>query len=76
MWLVAANFLVLESFVLAAVHVGQVMMFLSTSKRQMLFSGLQLFISIQKEKYYTLEGQSLECGLSYIFQATGNILIL
>ena len=27
-WLVVANFLVLESFVLAAVHIGQVRMFL------------------------------------------------
>ena len=32
-WLVVADFLVQESFVLAAVHVGQVTMFLQTSNR-------------------------------------------
>ena len=37
-WLIVANFLMLESFVLSAIHKGQV-------TRQMLFSVLQLFIS-------------------------------
>ena len=40
----------------------------------MLFSVLQLFISIQMENCYTLKSQSLENGLSCIFQVIGNIL--
>ena len=42
--------------------------------RHTLFFVLQLFISIWMEKCYTLEGQSLENGLSCTFHATGNIL--
>ena len=34
MWLVAANFLVPESFVLAVVHIGLVTMFLETSSNK------------------------------------------
>ena len=33
MWLVVANFLVLESFVHAAVHIGQVILFLYISNK-------------------------------------------
>ena len=33
MWLVVANFLVSDSFVLVAVHLGQVTMFLQTSNK-------------------------------------------
>ena len=40
----------------------------------MVFSVLQLLISVLMEKYYMLEGQSLENGLCCIFQARGNIL--
>ena len=40
----------------------------------MLFSVLQLFISIRMEKCYSLKGQSLENGLFCIFQAIANIL--
>ena len=35
----------------------------------MLFSVLQLFISVLMEKWYTFKGQSLENGLACIFQA-------
>ena len=41
----------------------------------MLFSVLQLFISIWMEECYTFKGQSLQTGLSCIFQAIGNILL-
>ena len=41
----------------------------------MLFSVLQLFISVWMEKCYTLKGQSLKNGLSYIFRAIGNIIL-
>ena len=41
----------------------------------MLYSVLHLFISIGVEKCYTLKDQSLENGLSCIFQALGNILL-
>ena len=41
MWLAVVDILVLESFVLAAVQVGQVKMFLQQDK--FLFSTLQLF---------------------------------
>lgn len=51
--LVIANLLVPESFVLAAVGVGQVTVFLKPS-RQLLFSALQLCISIWMEKCYPL----------------------
>ena len=40
----------------------------------MLFSVVQLFLSIRMEKYYTFKGPSLENGLSCLFQAIGNIL--
>ena len=33
MWLVVANILLLESFILPAIHVGQVMMLLQTSSK-------------------------------------------
>ena len=42
----------------------------------MLFSVLQLFISLLMETCYTFESQSLEDGLSCMFQAIGNILNL
>ena len=45
-WLVAAHFLVLESFVLVAVHIGKVTMFCKPPMRQILFSVLQLFVCI------------------------------
>ena len=55
-----------------------------TTTRQILLSVLQLFVAIiciatvlqpmQQEKCYTLKGQSLENGLSCIFQAIGNTL--
>ena len=41
----------------------------------MLFSVLQLFISIWMEEWYTFKDQSLEKGLSCILQATGNTLL-
>ena len=41
----------------------------------MLFSVLQLFISIWMEKCYTFKGQSLDSGLACILQAIGNILV-
>ena len=40
----------------------------------MLFSVLQLLISIGKEECSTLRGQSFENGLACLFQTTGNIL--
>ena len=39
----------------------------------MLFSVLQLFISMWMEKGYAFKGQSLKIGLSCVFQAIGNI---
>ena len=42
----------------------------------MLFSVLQRFISVWMEECYTLKDQSLENGVSCIFQARGNILNL
>ena len=41
----------------------------------MLSSVPQLFFSIWMEECYTFKDQSLEKGLSCIFQATGNILL-
>ena len=73
--LVDADFLVQESFVLVAVHVGR--------------SGHSVPVNLQQDKCYslfcnwlykwksvvcTLKGQSFENGLSYIFRAIGNIL--
>ena len=69
--MVAANFLVLESFVLAAVQVGQVMMFLQTSNKT---NGI--LCSATFCLYMNGKGQSLENGLCCIFQARGNILNL
>ena len=75
MWLVGANFLVWESFVLAAV----------------LRSGRDVPVNLQQDKYYSLfcnflflnewttlylTGQSLENGLPCIFQEIGNILLV
>ena len=40
----------------------------------MLLSVLQLSVSLRMETCYTLQGQSLESGRSYMFQAVGNIL--
>lgn len=40
----------------------------------MLLSVLHLSVSLQMETCYTLQGQSLESGRSYMFQAVGNIL--
>ena len=74
-WLVGANFLVWESFVLAAV----------------LRSGRDVPVNLQQDKYYSLfcnflflnewttlylTGQSLENGLPCIFQEIGNILLV
>ena len=74
-WLVGANFLVWESFVLAAV----------------LRSGHHVPVNLQQDKYYSLfcnflflnewatlylTGQSLENGLPCIFQEIGNILLV
>ena len=43
-------------------------------QEEKLFSVLQLFVSIGMEKRYTLKSQSLENGLSCVFQAIGDIL--
>ena len=40
----------------------------------MLFSVLQLFISVRMEKYYTFKGPSLENRLPCLFQTVGHIL--
>ena len=61
-WVVVTNFLVPGSFVFAAVHVGLVIMSYKSPIRQMLFTVLQLFISIWMGKCYTFKGQSLENG--------------
>ena len=71
--LVVANFLVWESFVLAAVQVRWVTMSCIPPTRQILFSVLQLFIFIWMDLCYTFKGQRLANGLSCIFQAIGNI---
>ena len=72
-WLVQTS-LVSESFVLAAVHVGQVTMFLKTSnKTNIILCSATLYLYMN-EKCYALKGQSLENGLPCIFQAIGNIL--
>lgn len=42
--------------------------------RQILFSVLRFFISLWMEKCYPFKGQSLENGLSCLFQALGNTL--
>ena len=67
-WLVGANFLVSQPFVLAAAQRSghDVSVYL----QQILFSVLQLFISMGMEKCHTFKGQSLENGLPCIFQAT------
>ena len=72
MWLVVANFLVLESFVLGAVGGGQVAMCLQTSNYCSRFCN---FLSPEHVKCYTLKGRSLEHGLSWVFQDLGNILL-
>ena len=46
------------------------------STRQIVLSVLQCFISIWMKKRYTFKGQSLENGLSCLFQAIGNSLHL
>ena len=43
--------------------------------KQLLFSVLQLFMSMRMGKCYTFKGQSLENGLYYVFQGIGNILL-
>ena len=68
------NFLVPETFVLAAVQVGPVTMVfvLQGDKCYSLFSN---FLSLCKfENCPTLKGQNLENGLFCILQAIGNIL--
>ena len=44
------------------------------STRETLFCVLQLLISVWMEKCHTLKGQSLENGLSCIFQTIGSLL--
>ena len=70
-WLVITNFLVQESFVFTAIRVCQVRCSYKPPTRQMLFSVLQLFISMNG----TLEGQSPEDRLYCIFHAIGNIIL-
>ena len=59
---VVTNFLVPGSFVFAAVHVGLVITSCKSPTGQMLFTVMQLFISIWMGKCYTFKGQSLENG--------------
>ena len=65
------NFFRQESFVLFMKIWLQC--FCKPPRRQILFSVLQLLISIYMGKCYTLKDQRLENGLSYVFQAIGNI---
>ena len=59
-WLVVANFLVLESFVFEAIHTGK------PPTRKMSFSILQLFISMLMGKCYPLKGQSLKNEIPFV----------
>ena len=63
-----------ESFVLAAVRVGQVNMFLQTSNKTNVILCSATFYLYMNGKVFTFKGQSLENGLSCLFQAVGNIL--
>ena len=67
-WLTVADFLVLKSFVLAAVQVAQVTISCKPPTTHMSFSVLQQFTSIGMEKCYTFKGQSLENGLPVYFR--------
>ena len=74
MWLVVANFSVLESFVFAVVHIGLVTTFLQTSNKTNIILCSATFY-IYMKNYYTFQSQSLKDRLSCIFQAIGNILL-
>ena len=52
MWLVVANLLVSESFVLTAVHVGQVMMFLQTNKANVFLCSATLYLCMNGKVLY------------------------
>ena len=74
--LVVTDFLGSESFVLASVHVGQVILFLCTSS----MTDVTLFCSLlnlcMNGKVLYLKSQNLENGLFFIFKAIGSILNL
>ena len=71
-WLVVADLLILESFTVQ-LSMGAMSWFYSKPPTgQVLFSVLQLFIFIGREKCYTFKGQSLENGLSCPFEVIGN----
>jgi len=61
--LVVAKFLVEESFVLAAIHLGQVRMFLETPNKTMLLSVLHLFCLSMNG---ILKVRALRMGFLYI----------
>ena len=73
-WLAVINFLVSESFILAAIHVGQVTMFLQTSNK--CYSLSWKFLSLYEWKTVTLlKIRALRRALLYISD-TGNTLNL
>ena len=75
MWLVVANLLVSESFVLTAVHVVQVMMFLQTSNKANVLCFSTFYLCMNGKVIFFI-GQSFKNGLSCVCQAIGNILNL
>ena len=73
--LVVANVLVSESFAVAALCIGPVMMILETSNKTKVILNSTTF-DLCINEHYTFKGQSFENGLPCVFQAIGNILSL
>lgn len=64
-----------KSFILIAIDIGLIcILWTQQDKCYIMFS--TTFNHCMNEKWYTLKGQNLENGLSYIFQIIGNILNL
>ena len=70
MWLFAENFLMSKSFVLVAA----VMFLWTPNKTSTSLCSATFHLCMNGKIYYTFKGQSLENGLSCMFQAIGSIL--
>jgi len=69
MWLVVANLLVSESFVLTAVHVVQVMMFLQTSNKANVFlCSATLYLCMNGKSIIPLEVRAFRMGYPVYFR--------
>lgn len=73
--MVVANFLASESFAIAPVCIGPVMIVLETSNKTNVILNSTTF-DLYISEYYTFKGQHFENGLPCAYQAIGNILSL